>query len=205
MLVVGLTGSIGMGKSTAAQRLRSHGIPVFDADAAVHRLYEGAAVAPIAAAFPGTAPEGRVDRARLSVALAGSDAAFSKLEAIVHPLVQAQEAEFLRNAAAAGAWCAVLEVPLLFETGLDHKVDAVVVVSAAPDVQRARVLARPGMTEGKLATVLARQMPDAAKRSKADFVVDTGGPIPDTQAQIDKVVAQLRTRVPAALARCWTA
>jgi dephospho-CoA kinase len=203
MLVIGLTGSIGMGKSTAAARFRELGIPVCDADAEVHRLYEGDAAAPIEAAFPGTTREGRVDRARLSAALLGDPESFARLEAIVHPLVQAAEREFLRRAARAGSAMAVLEVPLLFETGGDKRCDVTIVVSAPADVQRQRVLERPGMTVEKLDSILNRQLGDAEKRARADFIVDTGRTIQHCRAEVDRIVAALAGRTGTAYARCW--
>jgi dephospho-CoA kinase len=208
MLIVGLTGSIGMGKSTASERFKFHGCPVIDADAEVHKLYTGAAVAPIEAAFPGVTAAGQVDRAKLSVVLLADPSGFKRLEMIVHPLVQAAEKVLLQQAAKSGVKLAVLEVPLLFETKGHERCDVTVVVSAPVDVQRARVLARAGMTAAKLDVILARQMPDAEKRARADFVVDTGGPIPDTQAQIDAVVAQLKLQTLAkdggAFRRYWS-
>lgn len=203
MLIVGLTGSIGMGKSTVAQRFREHGIPVIDADAEVHELYRGAAVAAIEAAFPGTTVAGAVDRQRLSAALIGDPSGFRRLEAIVHPLVLAAERAKLAAARAAGADVAVLEVPLLFETGGDVRVDVTVVVSAPPEVQRARVLARPGMTAGKLDQILARQWPDARKRRRADHVVDTGQDLAATLAEVDAIIATLRGRTGTAYERHW--
>jgi dephospho-CoA kinase len=194
MLIIGLTGSIGMGKSTASERFRFLGCQVIDADAEVHKLYAGAAVAPIEAAFPGTTTAGQVDRAKLSAALLADPAGFKRLEAIVHPLVQAAEKALLQQAATSGAKLVVLEVPLLFETNGHERCDVTIVVSAPAATQRARVLARPGMTVEKLDAILARQLPDVEKRARADFVVDTGGTIPDTQAQIDAVVAQLKAR-----------
>ena len=155
MIVIGLTGSIGMGKSTIAEMFRARAVPVFDADAEVHRLYAGDAVAAIEAAFPGTTEQGRVDRAKLTAALGGDPARFELLEEIVHPMVRAAETRFLGEAYRSGVAAAVLEIPLLFETGLDRQVDAVVIVSAPADVQRARVLERPGMTAEKLETLLA--------------------------------------------------
>jgi dephospho-CoA kinase len=198
MLVVGLTGSIGMGKSTAAARFRARGIAVFDADAEVHGLYEGAAVSQIEQAFPGTCEAGRVDRQKLSQALASDPKGFERLEAIVHPLVRAAEKAFLKQRKSAGDAMAVLEIPLLFETGRDKDMDAVIVVSAAPDVQRRRVLERPGMTAAKLDRLLARQIPDAEKRRRADFVVDTNGTLAETQAQIDAIIARYRPPAPSA-------
>ncbi|MBB6254877.1 dephospho-CoA kinase [Nitrospirillum iridis] len=176
MMVLGLTGSIGMGKSTAAAMLRRLGCPVHDSDATVHRLYAkgGEAVAPIARAFPGVVRDGAVDRQLLSAAVMGNSPALRRLEAIVHPLVGRARERFLRRAAASGARVAVLDVPLLFETGGQAHCDRVAVVSAPLSLQRSRVLARPGMTPAKLAVILRRQMPDAEKRRRADFVVPTG-------------------------------
>lgn len=173
MLVLGLTGSIAMGKSTTAGLFRAAGVPVHDADAAVHTLYGGAAVDPVEAAFPGVAVDGRIDRERLAARVVGDPAALARLEVIVHPLVRAAERDFLARAASAGARRVVLDVPLLLETGGDARVDAVVVVTAPADVQRERALARPGMTEARLAAILARQMPDAEKRRRAHFLIDT--------------------------------
>jgi dephospho-CoA kinase len=204
MLVVALTGSIGMGKSTVARHLRQLGIAVFDADAEVHALYEGAAVAPIEAAFPGTTSNGRVDRDTLSKALLRSPRDFQRLEAIVHPLVLAAERAFLKAEAARGARMAVLEIPLLFETGGDARVDAVIVVSAPAEAQRQRVLERPGMTPEKLEQMLGRQVPDAEKRRRADFVVDTGGSFAEAEAQVDRIVESLQDRPGTALAKYWS-
>ena len=204
MLVVALTGSIGMGKTTVARRLRQLGIAVFDADAEVHALYEGAAVAPIEAAFPGTTSGGKVDRGKLSKALLDNPRDFPKLEAIVHPLVLAAERAFLEAEAAKGARMAVLEIPLLFETGGDARVDAVIVVSAPAEAQRQRVLERPGMTPEKLAQMLGRQVPDAEKRARADFVVDTGGTFAEADAQVDTIVESLQDRPGTAFAKHWS-
>jgi dephospho-CoA kinase len=203
MLIIGLTGSIGMGKSTAAERFRHHGIAVIDADAEVHKLYAGAAVAPIEAAFPGTTRDGAVDRLALSAALMRDPTDWKKLEAIVHPLVQQAERNILQAEYERGAAMAVLEIPLLFETGGDARVDVTVVVSASAEEQRRRVLARPGMTPEKLAAILARQMPDAEKRRRADFVVDTSGTISESQAQVDAIVARLAGRQGTAYAQHW--
>ena len=203
MLIVGLTGSIGMGKSTVAARFRQHGIAVCDADAEVHKLYEGAAVAPIEAAFPGTTHGGKVDRQRLAQALIAKPEGFARLEAIVHPLVLAAELAFLHAEAAKGARMAVLEIPLLLETGGDARVDVVVVVSAPADKQRERVMQRPNMTPEKLEQVLARQMPDAEKRAWADFIVDTGGTLAETDAQVDNIVESLQGRQGTAFATAW--
>jgi dephospho-CoA kinase len=203
MLVIGLTGSIGMGKSTVAARLRELGIGVCDADAEVHKLYEGAAVAPIEAEFPGTTGNGKVDRQKLAAALLAEPARFKRLEAIVHPLVFAAERAFLIAEAAKGRPMAVIEVPLLLEGGGDARVDVVIVVSAPAAAQRARVLQRPGMTEARFEQILAKQMPDEEKRARADFVVDTGGSHEETYAQVDKVIESLRGRQATAFARCW--
>ena len=193
MFVLGLTGSMGMGKSTTAKFFAEAGVPVHDADAAVHRLYEGAAVAPIEAAFPGATSGGKVDRAKLSARVAGDPAALKKLEAIVHPLVRAAEQEFLAAAETSGAPVAVLDIPLLYETGGDSRCDAVVVVSAPAEVQRARVFERPGMTDEKYAALLARQMPDADKRRRADFVVDSSRGFDAAQAQVRDILKAVAT------------
>lgn len=193
MLIVGLTGSIGMGKSTAAKRFIEQGIAVFDADAAVHKLYEGEAVNLIEEAFPGTTQDGVVDRTKLAAALKGDRARIKELEAIVHPLVRSKREEFLQEQARNGAAMAVLEIPLLFETGSEKDVDVTIVVSAPEDIQRERVLARPGMTGEKLQALLANQMPDEKKRALADFVVDTSGEIAQTRLEIDRLIAQLKS------------
>jgi dephospho-CoA kinase len=191
MIVLGLTGSIGMGKSTAAKIFAEAGVPVHDSDEAVHRLYAGEAAPLVEAAFPGTVRHGVVDRVALGDQVFGKPEALKKLEAIIHPLVRADADAFLDNSRAAGASLAVLDIPLLFETGGRDRVDKVVVVSAPADVQRERVLARPGMTEEKFASILARQVPDAEKRSRADFVIDTGGELDDTRRAVRQVVAAL--------------
>ncbi|MET0631527.1 MAG: dephospho-CoA kinase [Xanthobacteraceae bacterium] len=188
MFILGLTGSLGMGKSTAARFFAEAGVPVHDADAVVHRLYEGEAVAAIEAAFPGTTAGGKVDRNKLAARVLGDAAALQRLEAIVHPLVQEAERRLLAEAAANGEKIAVLDIPLLFETGGDRRVDAVVVVSAPPDVQRARVLERPGMTIEKLESILSKQMPDAEKRRRADFVVDSSQGFESARAQVRAIL-----------------
>jgi dephospho-CoA kinase len=192
--VVGLTGSIGMGKSTTAQLFADEGVPVYDADAEVHRLYApgGAAVSLVEAAFPGVVRDGAVDRAALSARVVGDPAALKQLEEIVHPLVGQSRAAFFEKARQAGADLVVLDIPLLFETGGQNRVDAVVVVSAPADVQRARVMERPGMTAEKLDAILARQIPDAEKRARADYVIDTGSGIEAARAQVRQVIAALR-------------
>ena len=194
MITVGLTGSIGMGKSTVAAMFSGEGVPVFDADAAVHRLQgpAGRVVAAIEAAFPSTTGAGGVNRAALAEAVLGDQAAIKRLEAIVHPAVGEERAAFLRDHA--DAPIVLFDVPLLFETGGEARVDKVVVVSAASDVQRARVLARPGMTAAKLDAILARQLPDADKRARADFIVPTDVPLGETRAAVTRVVACLRPR-----------
>jgi dephospho-CoA kinase len=194
MLVIGLTGSIGMGKSAAAAHFRARGVAVCDADAEVHRLYEGDAVPAIAEAFPGAVRDGKVDRTRLAREIAGSPAKLKELEAIVHPMVVKVELEFLREQERRGAAFAVLEIPLLFETDALARVDVTLVVSAPEDVQRERVLARPGMNPEKLEALLRRQLSDAEKQARADFVVDSGKSLADMQGQIDKILDSLRGR-----------
>jgi dephospho-CoA kinase len=191
MIVLGLTGSIGMGKSTAAKMFAEAGAPVHDSDEAVHRLYAGEAAPLIEAAFPGTVVGGTVDRARLAAKVLGDAPALKRLEAIVHPLVRADADSFLTRHRAQKAPLVVLDIPLLFETGGRDRVDKVVVVSAPADVQRQRVLARPGMSEDKLASILAKQTPDAEKRKQADFVIDTGGSFDETRAAVGRIVAEL--------------
>lgn len=203
MLIIGLTGSIGMGKSTVAARLRELGVPVFDSDAEVHRLYAAEAVPLIEAAFPGTTTKAGVDRQRLSAAVIAAPDGFKQIEQIIHPLVRQCQKRFLAEACRDGAALAVLEVPLLFETGVERLVDVTIVVSAPADVQRSRVLARPGMTPEKLEVILGRQTPDAEKRTRADFVVDTGTTWDETRAQIDSIVARLGGRTGEAYDRHW--
>jgi dephospho-CoA kinase len=193
MFVIGLTGSVGMGKSTAARFFAEQGVPVHDADAVVHQLYAGEAVSAIEAAFPGTTQDGKVDRNRLATLVLDDPTALKKLEAIVHPLVHAAERRLLAEAAARGVKVAVLDIPLLFETGADNRVDAIVVVSAPAEVQQSRVLTRPGMTIEKLDAILGRQMPDAEKRRQADFVVDTSGSFDATRAQIRAILDAVTT------------
>lgn len=192
--LLGLTGSIGMGKTETARLFAELGIPVYDADAAVHRLYEpgGAAVPEIGKVFPGCIVNGRVDRAALAKALAIEPNGLQRLESIVHPLVAEDQRAFLDRAAANGAEMVLLDIPLLFETGGHNRVDAVVVVSAPADVQRARVLERPGMTEEKLDHILSRQMPDVDKRARAHFVVETDKGFDHARAQVKEIVAALR-------------
>jgi dephospho-CoA kinase len=184
MFILGLTGSISMGKSVTAGLFAEAGVPVHDADAAVHCLYEGDATAAVEAAFPGTTADGKVDRTKLAARVLDDPGAIRALEAIVHPLVRESERRFLAAAAAKGTRLVVIDVPLLFETGGHERVDAVVVVSAPAEVQRARALARPGMTEQKLAAILQKQMPDAEKRARAHFVVDSSRGIDSARAQV---------------------
>jgi dephospho-CoA kinase len=193
MFVLGLTGSLGMGKSATAKMFAEEGIPVHDADAAVHDLYEGAAAPLIEAAFPGTTTAGKVDRDKLAQRVLGDSAALEKLETIVHPLVRRAEQAFLDAATRKGARVAVLDIPLLFETGSEGRCDAVVVVSAPPEIQRARAFERPGMTEQKFAAILAKQMPDADKRAGADFVVDTSRGFNAARAQVRDILSRIAT------------
>jgi dephospho-CoA kinase len=188
MFILGLTGSLGMGKSTTARFFAEEGVPVHDADAVVHRLYEGEAVPAIEAAFPGVTVAGKVDRNKLGARVLGDSAALKRLEAIVHPLVQEAERRLIAEAEAGGEKVALLDLPLLFETGGDRRVDAVVVVSAPPEVQQSRVLERPGMTLEKLEAILAKQMPDAEKRRRADFVVDTSRGFEAARAQVRAIL-----------------
>jgi dephospho-CoA kinase len=189
--ILGLTGSIGMGKSATAAMFRAMGVPVHDADAAVHRLYEGAAVAPVEAAFPGVTRDGAIDRPALSARVLNDADAMKRLEAIVHPLVRAEETAFIDAARRAGARLAVLDIPLLYETGGAARVDAIAVVSAPIAVQRARVLDRPGMTPERFEAILARQLPDAEKRRRAHFVIDTGRGFEAARRQVAGVVRAL--------------
>ncbi|MGL3607786.1 dephospho-CoA kinase [Rhizobium sp. G187] len=194
MIIIGLTGSIGMGKSTTAKLFAEEGVPVNDADQVVHDLYQGAAVEPVGLAFPGTVSDGLVDRAKLSAVLAQNPANFATLEAIVHPLVRARETEFLSRHRALGTEIVLLDIPLLFETGGEKRVDVVVVVSCEAAIQRERVLARTGMTPEKFELILSRQVPDAEKRARADFVVDTGQGIDAARQQVRILLEQLRNR-----------
>ena len=193
MFVLGLTGSLGMGKSTTARFFAEEGVLVHDADAVVHRLYDGEAAAAIEAAFPGTTTAGKVDREKLAARVLGDVGALTRLEAIVHPLVQEAERRLLAEAEARGEKVAVLDIPLLFETGGEERVDAVVVVSAPADVQRARTLERPGMTVDKLDAILARQMPDHEKRRRADFVVDTSRGFEAARAKVRAILDAVAT------------
>lgn len=194
--LLGLTGSIGMGKSQTAKMFAQLGLPVYDADAAVHAVYGpgGEAVAPIAEAFPGCVKDGQVDRSALALFVVGNAAALAQLEAIVHPIVGEKQKAFIEQAARQGADIVVLDIPLLYETKTQDRLDAVVVVSAPEALQRERVLSREGMTTEKLDRILARQMPDAQKRAQADFVVDTGQGLAHAEAQVRKIVAEIRAR-----------
>ncbi len=200
MIVAGLTGSIGMGKSTAANYLRGKGVPVLDADRIVHELYTGEAVPLIEAVFPGTTNRGAVDRQLLAQKVLASEEALKKLEALIHPLVRHTEWQLLLAEQDKGAELVIVEVPLLFETA--HALyDAVIVVSAPAEIQRQRIAARPGMTPEKIEAIIARQWPDALKRERADFVVDTGVPFEDTYRQIDAVMEEIKKRQPLAYQR----
>ena len=194
MILIGLTGSIGMGKSTTAAMFRDAGVPVYDADAAVHGLYDlgGAAVGPVGAAFPGVVRDGKVDREALREAVLGNPDALKRLNAVVHPLVGRDRIGFFAEAEAAGADMVVLDIPLLFETGGQANVDAVVVASAPPEMQRQRVLARPGMTPDRLDAILAQQMADAEKRARAHFVVDTSRGLDPARQQVAEIIAIVR-------------
>lgn len=192
MLVVGLTGSIGMGKSTTAELFREFGVSVHDADATVHDLYRAEAVAPVAERFPEALRDGVIDRAALSATLAKSPERFAELEAVIHPLVRRREAEFVAAERAKGTDLVVLDIPLLFEVGGESRMDRIVVVSCAPEIQRERVLSRPGMTEEKFALILSRQVPDAEKRRRADFVIDTGRGLEAARKQVEEVIRRLR-------------
>ena len=191
MFIIGLTGSIGMGKSATAKMFADEGVPVHDADAVVHRLYEGEATPLIEAAFPGTTANGKVDRGKLGQLVLGDDVALAQLEQIVHPLVLQPRESFLATAEQSGAPVALLDVPLLFETGGEGRCDAVLVVTAPADVQRTRAFERPGMTDEKFAAILAKQMPDADKRARADFVVDTSKGFDAARQQVREILAQV--------------
>lgn len=194
MLVIGLTGGIGMGKSAAAEHFARSGIPVFNADACVHRLYEGQAVAAIEDAFPGVTREGRVDRKLLGQQVTGHPERLQELESIVHPMVVKAEIDFLREHERKGARMVVLEIPLLFETGAEKRVDVTIVVSAPGDVQRERVLARSGMTAEKLEHLLARQLTDKERRARADFVINSGTSLNEMHANLDQLIESLQNR-----------
>src|ERR1700716_4141497 len=190
MIILGLTGSIGMGKSTTAKLFAEAGVPVYDADAAVHILYEGEAVPAIEAVFPGTTADGKVVRNKLSARVVHDPAAMKQLEQIVHPMLGASRKKFLDDAERSGAPVAVMDIPLLFETGGEKRVDAVVVVTTTPKNQRERILARGTMTHEALDAILARQLPDAEKRKRADFVVDTSHGLDPVRARIRDILEQ---------------
>jgi len=196
MIIIGLTGSIGMGKSTTAGLFAEAGVPVYDADAEVRRLYAvgGAAVEPVGAAFPGVVEAGAVDRERLGARVLGNPEALEKLNATVWPLMGAARASFLADASTANVPLVVLDIPLLFETGGEQHVDVVVVASAPAQMQRERVLARPGMTEAKFAAILKAQTPDSEKRKRADFVIDTSKGIADARTQVADIIATLQAQ-----------
>src|SRR6202050_4589482 len=190
MIILGLTGSIGMGKSTTAKLFAEAGVPVYDADSTVHRLYEGEAAPAIEAAFPGSTASGKVDRNKLSAQVVHDPAAMKRLESIVHPMLGASRQKFLLDAERSGAPVAVVDVPLLFETGGEKRVDAGVVVTTTPEIQRERILARENMTGEKLDALLARQLPDAEKRKRADFVVDTSHGLDPVRARIRDILKE---------------
>ncbi|NWG24938.1 MAG: dephospho-CoA kinase [Pseudorhodoplanes sp.] len=196
MIVLGLTGSIGMGKTTTARLFAEEGVPVHDADGAVHALYEGAATEHIEKAFPGTTEGGRVDRQKLGARVVGDPLAMKTLEGIVHPMVRESETKFLADARKLGAPVVVLDIPLLFETGGEKRVYAVVVVSAPAEEQRRRVLSRPGMTREKFEAILARQVPDEEKRRRADFVVDSGRDIEHARSQVRAILREVARMKP---------
>ena len=193
MIVLALTGSIGMGKSTSAQMFREAGVPVHDADATVHDLYEGTGVPVIAELFPDTIVDGKVDRARLGAIVLKDNDALKRLESVIHPLVRDAEIEFLENARARDEALVVLDIPLLYETGGEARVDGVIVVSCGPEEQRLRVLARPGMTEEKFEAILARQVPDDIKRAKADFIIDSSGGFDEARRQVTGIIDKVRS------------
>ena len=191
MLILGLTGSIGMGKSTTAKLFAEAGVPIYDADATVHRIYQGEAAPAIETAFPGTTVEGKVDRAKLSAKVLHDPAAIKQLEQIVHPMLGASRQKFLDDAEGSGAPVVVMDIPLLFETGGEKRVDAVVVVTTSPEAQRERIMARGTMTSEALDAILARQLPDAEKRRRADFVVDTSHGLDPVRERIRDILQQV--------------
>lgn len=191
MIIIGLTGSIGMGKSTTSEMFKSLGVPVISADEIVHDLYSAEAAPLIEAAFPGTTTEGVVDRQALSAKLMAAPEGFARLEAIIHPLVRAREKQFVDEAADRGEPLVLLDIPLLFETGSTDRVDTVIVVTCAPEIQRQRVMARPDMTAEKFEAILSRQTPDAEKRARADYVIDTGQGLEAARTQVNNIVAEL--------------
>lgn len=194
MIKLGLTGSIGMGKSTTANMFRKKGIPVYDADATVHRLYENEAVPLIEELFPGTAVDGRIDREKLGEYVVGNDENMKKLAALVHPMVHAEEKKFIDAAENESSDIVLLDIPLLFETGGKDRVDKIIVVSTSAEIQRERVLARENMTVEKFEAILSKQLPDAEKRKHADYIIDTGKGLEFAEAQVDKIIAELRNK-----------
>lgn len=195
MIVIGLTGSIGMGKTTTAGMFRDAGIPVNDSDDVVHDLYKTDAVKPVGEAFPGSIREGAIDRVELARQLSLDPGGFSRLEAIVHPLVRDREKQFLERQRSAGADLVLLDIPLLFETGAEKRVDVVVVATCDPQIQRQRVLARPGMTEEKFKLILNRQLPDSQKREHADFLVNTGYGLDQAKKRVEQIINLLRSGI----------
>jgi len=195
MIVIGLTGSIGMGKTTTAGMFGDAGIPVNDSDAVVHDLYKTDAVKPVGEAFPGSIREGAIDRVELARQLSLNPGGFSRLEAIVHPLVRDREKQFLERQRSAGADLVLLDIPLLFETGAEKRVDVVVVATCDPQIQRQRVLARPGMTEEKFKLILNRQLPDSQKREHADFLVDTGCGLDQAKKRVEQIINLVRSGI----------
>jgi len=193
MFILGLTGSIGMGKTTTARLFAEEGVPVHDSDAAVHKLYEGEAVKAIEQAFPGSAVDGKINRPKLGTMVVNDAAALKRLEKIVHPLVRESETRFLEHARLRGEKVIVLDIPLLYETGGEKRVDAVAVVTAPHEVQRQRVLERPGMTLDKLEALLTKQMPDAEKRRRADFIVDSGNGVESAREQVRDILRKIAT------------
>ena len=191
MLLLGLTGSIGMGKSTTAKLFAEAGVPVYDADATVHQVYEGEAAPAMEAAFPGSTVNGKVDRQKLSAMVVNNSEAMTRLEKVVHPMLRSHQQKFLSDAERSGAPVAVLDIPLLFETGGENRVDAIVVVTTSPEIQRARILARENMTPDKLEAILVRQMPDAEKRQRADFIVDTSSGLEPVRQRIGEILAEV--------------
>jgi dephospho-CoA kinase len=191
VIVLGLTGSVGMGKSTTAQMFVEEGVPMFDADAAVHQLYAGEAAPLVEREFPGTTANGKVDREKLSAQVVGKAEALSRLEKLIHPLVGKLRAQFMVDAEKSSAKAVLLDIPLLFETGDPSKFHAVIVVSAPAEIQRQRVLARPGMTPEKFEAILKRQTPDSEKRARADFVINTGSGLESARNQVKEVLAEV--------------
>ena len=191
MIIIGLTGSIGMGKSTTSDMFKALGVPVISADEIVHDLYSAEAAPLIEAAFPGTTIGGVVDRQAVSAKLMAAPEGFARLEGIIHPLVRAREKQFVDEAADRGEPLVLLDIPLLFETGSTDRVDTVIVVSCAPEIQRQRVMARPDMTAEKFEAILSRQTPDAEKRARADYVIDTGQGLDAARAQVNDIVGEL--------------